>query len=224
MATLHRLDGTFEVPDELPVIALRDLVFFPYMVVPLLIGRPASVAALEEARGASGMALLVAQRVADVDNPGPDDLYPAGTVIRIVQVSVLADGTARVVMEGMGRARIESFLAPGGPLSARVGLLTEWEFEPDPPDDPELDRLSDEVAALFRDYVRLSRKIPNEVIAATADISDRVRLAHLISGHLLIGTAEKQELLELTDGPGAPRDSPRDARPRGRDPPHRGQA
>ena len=200
MATLHRLDGTFEVPDKLPVIALRDLVFFPYMVVPLLIGRPASVAALEEARGASGMALLVAQRVAEVDNPGPDDLYPAGTVIRVVQVSILADGTARVVMEGMGRARIESFLAPGGSLRASVGLLTEWEFEPDPPDDPELDRLSDEVAALFRDYVRLSRKIPNEVIAATADVSDRVRLAHLISGHLLIGTAERQELLEETDG------------------------
>ena len=200
MATLHRLDGTLEIPDELPVIALRDLVFFPYMVVPLLIGRPASVAALEEARGASGMVLLVAQRDAEADNPGPDDLYPAGTVIRVVQVSTLADGTVRVVMEGMGRARIESFLAPSGPLRARVGLLTEWEFEPDPPADPELDRLSDEVAALFRDYVRLSRKIPNEVIAATADVSDRVRLAHLISGHLLVGTAEKQELLEETDG------------------------
>ena len=200
MATLHRLDGTVEIPDELPVIALRDLVFFPYMVVPLLIGRPASVAALEEARGASGMALLVAQRDAEVDNPGPDDLYPAGTVIRVVQVSILADGTARVVMEGMGRAHIESFLARSGPLRARVGLLTEWELEPDPPDDPELDRLSDEVAALFRDYVRLSRKIPNEVIAATADVSDRVRLAHLISGHLLVATAEKQELLEQTDG------------------------
>ena len=200
-ATVHRLDGTFEIPGELPVIALRDLVFFPYMVVPLLVGRPASVAALEEARAErSGMALLVAQRDAAVDDPGPDDLHRAGTVIRVVQASKLGDGTARVVMEGIGRARAETFLAASGSLRARVALLTEWEFEPDPPENPDLDRLAEKVVALFREYVRLSRKIPNEVIAATAEVSDRLRLAHLISGHVLVGTAEKQELLEHTDG------------------------
>ena len=199
MATLNRLDGTFEIPAELPVIALRDLVFFPYMVVPLLIGRAPSVAALEEARSEGGLALLVAQKDATVDEPGRDDLHRAGTVIRVVQVSKLADGTARVVMEGMGRARIERFLPSGTCFRAAAELLTEWEFEPDPPDDPETEALVAGVTRMFREYVRLSEKIPNEVIAATAEISDRVRLAHLISGHLLIGTSEKQELLAQTD-------------------------
>ena len=199
MATLNRLDGTFEVPAELPVIALRDLVFFPYMVVPLLIGRAPSVAALEEARKEEGLALLVAQKDATVDEPGRDDLYGAGTVIRVVQVSRLADGTARVVMEGMGRARVERFLPSETRFRAGVALLTEWEFEPDPPEDPRLDALAATVSRMFREYVRLSARIPNEVIAAAAEVSDRVRLAHLIAGHLLVGASEKQELLEQTD-------------------------
>ena len=199
MATLNRLDGTFEIPAALPVIALRDLVFFPYMVVPLLIGRAPSVAALEEARGEEGLALLVAQKDATVDEPGRDDLYRAGTVIRVVQVSHLADGTARVVMEGMARARAARFLPSGTSFRAEVELLTEWEFEPDPPEDPQLEALAAAVARIFREYVRLSSRIPNEVIAAAAEISDRVRLTHLIAGHLLLGTSEKQELLEQTD-------------------------
>ena len=199
MATLNRLDGTFEIPAELPVIALRDLVFFPYMVVPLLIGRAPSVAALEAARGEEGLALLVAQKDATVDEPGRDDLYSAGTVIRVVQVSHLADGTARVVMEGMGRARVERFLPSEGGYRAEVALLTAWEFEPDPPEDPRLEALAAMVSRLFRDYVRLSARIPSEVIAAAAEVSDRVRLTHLIAGHLMIGTSEKQELLEQTD-------------------------
>ena len=199
MATLNRLDGTFEIPAALPVIALRDLVFFPYMVVPLLIGREPSVAALEEARSEGGLALLVAQKDATLDEPERDDLHGAGTVIRVVQVSNLADGTARVVMEGMGRARIERFLPSGTCFRAAVELLTPWEFEPDPIEDPGLEALTAKVVRMFRDYVRLSDRIPNEVIAATAEVSDRVRLAHLVSGHLLIGTSEKQELLEQTD-------------------------
>ncbi|MYA64742.1 MAG: endopeptidase La, partial [Gemmatimonadetes bacterium] len=199
MATLNRLDGTFEIPAELPVIALRDLVFFPYMVVPLLIGRAPSVAALEAARGEEGLALLVAQKDATVDEPERDDLYSAGTVIRVVQVSHLADGTARVVMEGMGRARVERFLPSEAGYRAEVALLTEWEFELDPPEDPQLEALAAAVGRMFREYVRLSNRIPNEVIAAAAEISDRVRLTHLIAGHLVIGTAEKQELLEQTD-------------------------
>ena len=82
MATLNRLDGSFRIPDEMPVIALRDLVYFPYMVVPLLIGRAPSVAALEEAEGEGGLLLLVAQKDPAVEAPGRDDLYRAGTVIR----------------------------------------------------------------------------------------------------------------------------------------------
>ena len=199
MATLHRLDGTCTVPDELPVIALRDLVYFPYMAVPLLIGRAPSVAALEEAEAEGGFVLLVAQKDPAVEVPGRDDLYRAGTVIRVVQAAALADGTTRVVMEGLGRARIVRFLPSGTSFRASVELLTEWEFEPDPGPDPDLDACVNTVTEMFREYVKLSEKIPNEVIAAVGQAADRVRLAHLIAGHLVIGSAERQELLEVTE-------------------------
>ena len=199
MATINRVDGTFEVPADLPVIALRDLVYFPYMVLPLLIGRAPSVAALADARTDGGFALLVAQKDPAVNEPGRDDLYRAGTVIRMLQVSRLADGTARVVMEGLGRARIAEYLPSGTGFRASVELLTEWEFEPDPRRDPSLDASVQAVEKMFREYVRLSEKIPNEVIATATEVADRVRLAHLIAGHLLVGTAEKQELLEVTE-------------------------
>ena len=199
MSTLNRIDGSFEIPDELPVIALRDLVYFPYMVLPLLIGRRPSVAALEEAEADRGLALLVAQKDPAVRSPGREDLYGAGTVIRIVQVSHLSDGTARVVMEGLGRARIVEYLPSGAGFRASVELLTEWEYEPAPEPDPLLDARAREVTKLFAQYTRLSDKIPNALIGAVSEIGDRVRLSHLIAGHLLIGSAEKQELLEATE-------------------------
>ena len=199
MGTLNRIDGSFEIPRELPVIALRDLVYFPYMVLPLLIGRRPSVAALDQATESHGLALLVAQKDPGVQNPGREDLYRAGTVIRIVHVSRRPDGGALVVMEGLGRARIAEYLPSGDGFRAAVELLTEWEYEPDPEPDPVLDTRAGEVTKLFGQYVRLSEKIPLELIGAVSEIADRVRLSHLISGHLLIGSAEKQELLEATE-------------------------
>ena len=199
MSTVNRLDGSFEIPDELPVIALRDLVYFPYMVLPLLIGRRPSVAALEQAEAGRGLALLVGQKDPGVQNPGRGDLYRAGTVIRIVQVSHLADGTARVVMEGLGRARIAEYLPSGDGFRASVELLTEWEYEPDPPTDPALAARVREVTKLFGRYARLSDKIPDALPGAISEIGDRLRLSHLIAGHLLVGSAERQELLETVD-------------------------
>ena len=201
MATLHRVDGSFEVPAVLPVIALRDLVFFPYMVLPLLVGRPKSLAALEEAEAGDGLALLLAQRDPAADDPDESGLHRAGTVIRVMQVSHLADGTARVVMEGLGRARADSFKAEADGFRARVRLLSRWEYEPDPGPDAELDERVAEVSELFREYARLSEHVPGQVAGKLAEIGDRVRLAHLIAGHLLVGTGEKQELLEADDSP-----------------------
>ncbi len=201
MATLHRVDGSHEIPGELPVIALRDLVYFPYMVLPLLIGRRPSVAALEEAEAGRGLALLVAQKDPAVQDPGQEDLFRSGTVIRVVQVSHLADRTARVVMEGLGRARVAEYLPSGAGFRASVELLTDTEHEPDATaePDPAIEARVVEVTKLFGRYVRLSEKIPNEVVAPICEIGDRIRLSHLIAGHLLIGTAERQELLEAIE-------------------------
>ena len=110
MATLIRVDQTYEIPERLPVVALRDLVYFPYMVLPLLIGRPRSLAALHAAEEGEGYILLLAQKNVQVEDPSKDDLHRVGVVAKVLQVSRLPDGNARVVLEGIGRCRVRRFL------------------------------------------------------------------------------------------------------------------
>ena len=197
MPRLNRVDDLLDIPEELPVIALRDLVFFPYMVLPLLIGRPRSTAALDEAAAQhDGLVVLVTQRDAAVEEPNTGDLFSVGTVARAVQVTPLQDGTARVVLEGLGRVRLTEFVE--GDLVFRAKLEAHAERERDPEEGPstELEALARKVGRLYEDYARLHERIPDEVITTLADTRDRIRLAHLMSGHLLIVPGEKQELLE----------------------------
>ncbi len=133
MAHLTRVEDELEVGDRLPVIPLRDLVFFPYIVLPLLIGRHRSVAAVNEAREADDLVLLVAQRDPAVDDPVSADLFRVGTIARIVQVSSLPDGTLRVVLEGLGRAKIRRLTTTTQALRASLELLTEREVEAEGP-------------------------------------------------------------------------------------------
>ncbi|MBT8395491.1 MAG: endopeptidase La [Gemmatimonadetes bacterium] len=196
MATLHRIDGQVEIPEQLPVVALRDLVFFPYMVLPLLIGRSASVVALEEAEKGDGLLLLVAQKDADVEDPVANDLHLLGTVIRVIQTTRLPDGTARVVMEGLGRARIEEFVPSNTGFRARVALAPGAEREDPDAVTAELEALARKVRRLFDDYIEANERLPRELSGTVAAVQDRVRLAHLVSGHLLLSAMEKQELLE----------------------------
>ncbi|MDP2959042.1 MAG: endopeptidase La [Longimicrobiales bacterium] len=199
MATLQRAEDSIEVPDRLPVIALRDLVFFPYMVLPLLIGRARSVSALKEAQQNEGLVLLVAQRDPGTDDPGSEGLFRLGTVARVVQVSVLPDGTARVVLEGLGRARIRRLNTTTEALRATLSLATPSETERGGGGPGELKELADRVIRLYAEYARLHERIPDELPGMLAQTGDRVRLAHLVSGHLVLPSTEKQELLEAID-------------------------
>jgi len=196
MATLFRIDGQVEIPEELPVVALRDLVFFPYMVLPLLIGRAPSVAALEAAEKGDHLLLLVAQKDAEVEVPRESDLHRLGTVIRVIQTTDLPDGTARVVMEGLGRAEVANFLPWEKGFRARIRLEPGSEREEAETVDPELEALARRVRRLFDEYIELNERLPRELSTTVAAVQDRVRLAHLISGHLLLSSMEKQELLE----------------------------
>ncbi len=196
MATLLRSDGTVEVPEQLPVIPLRDLVFFPYMVLPLLIGRAPSVAALEEAEAGDRLVLLVAQKEAGVEDPGQKDVYRLGTIIRVVQVTRLPDGTARVVMEGLGRGRIKRFRSWEKGFRATVEPVEGGERENPAAITPETEALARAVRRMFEEYVEINHRLPRELVATLATIEDRVRLAHVVSGHLLLTSTEKQELLE----------------------------
>ena len=199
MATLHRIDGQVEIPEQLPVVALRDLVFFPYMVLPLLIGRAPSVAALEEAEGNDGLLLLVAQKGAEVEDPQEDDLHRLGTVIRVIQTTQLPDGTARVVMEGLGRARIMEFLPWESGFRAYIELALDAEREDPASLTADVEALARRVRSLFDNYIDVNERLPRELSGTVAAVLDRVRLAHLISGHLLLTSSEKQELLEALD-------------------------
>jgi ATP-dependent Lon protease len=199
MPTLYRVDGQVEIPEDLPVVALRDLVFFPYMVLPLLIGRGPSVAALEAADEGDGLLLLVAQKDADVEDPDREDVHRLGTVIRVVQTTYLPEGTARVVMEGLGRARIKEFLPWERGFRASVEPAPSREKEDEGSADPDLEASARGVRKMFEEYILLNDRLPRELADTLSTVQDRIRMAHLVSGHLLLSSMEKQELLQALD-------------------------
>jgi len=197
MANLIRVEDEVQLPDRLPVIPLRDLVFFPYIVLPLLIGRHRSVAALDEAREQDDLVLLVSQRDPAIDEPGSADLFRVGTIARAVQVSRLPDGTLRVVLEGLGRARIRRLTTTTKGLRASVELLTDREAEDQKSPAPtELQSLTRTVVSLYAEYARLHERVPEVLSGILSAEGDRVRFAHLVAGHLILPSLEKQELLE----------------------------
>lgn len=186
------------LPERLPTLALRDLVFFPSMVIPLLVGRPRSVAALEEAvaEGGGDHLLLLTQRDPKSEDPAAADLYRVGTVVRVVQSTRLSDGTSRVVFEGAARARVRRFLPGPGPLRAEIGPLPY-------PDlgkaevNPEFRAKMRSAERTFREYVHLHPELAADIANQLAEVESPLRLAHLIAGHTLLHTSEKQELIEL---------------------------
>ena len=195
MATLIRVDQTYEIPDRLPVVALRDLVYFPYMVLPLLIGRPPSLAALEAAEQGEKYILLLAQKNLQVEDPSKDDLHRVGVVAQVLQVSRLPDGNARVVLEGIGRCRVRRFLKSEAGFSASIEPFVVEERS-EGQESREDEALARGVLRLFHEYIHLCDRVPDDVSSSVSLESDRLRSAHLVSGHLLVLPSEKQELLE----------------------------
>lgn len=198
---LRTADAELEVPDTLPVIPLRDLVFFPYVSLPLLIGRRGSLSALEQAQAGHGLILLVAQKDARTEDPAAEDLGSVGTIARVDQAAALPDGTTRVVFEGLGRARILEMTFVGDRIECSAELLRGSEMadrhdESGRVDSGRVDDLAHGVLRLFEEYVHLNDRLPDDLAGSIAKIPDRMHRAHLISGHLLVGTTEKQELLD----------------------------
>ena len=182
---------------RLPVLPLRDLVFFPAMVLPLLVGRPRSVAALQEAVESDGRLLLLAQVDPDQDDAGSGDLHRVGTVVQVLDANPLPDGTWRVVFEGVERMAVERFLpsALDAPLRARATPL----FYPDADlvPMPEAQAVARRVERAAREYVRLHPDLPDDLASALGTPDRRVRMLHLVAGHLALAPEEKQQLLEV---------------------------
>jgi len=179
---------------ELPLLPLRDVVVFPHMVIPLFVGRPKSIKALEVAMEAGKSILLVAQKLAVKDEPEAEDLYGVGCVANILQMLKLPDGTVKVLVEGSQRARLETivsrdemFFADARPVLVDEGL-NHHEVE-----------ARRAVIAQFDQYVKLNKKIPPEILTSIAGIEEAGRLADTIAAHLPLKLEQKQEILEMFD-------------------------
>jgi ATP-dependent Lon protease len=182
------------VPATVPVLPLRDVVVYPHMVIPLFVGREKSIHALDAAMRTDKRIMLVAQRQADVDDPKLEDLHRFGTVASILQMLKLPDGTVKVLVEGVDRARVEQ-LHPGEFYSATIAIETDA----DQYDEREMDVLVRSVVSQFEQYVKLNKKVPPEVLTALAGIEQPGRLADTVAAHMSLKLAEKQKVLEILD-------------------------
>jgi len=174
-----------------PLLPLRDIVIFPYMVTPLFVGRAKSMQALEKAMEGNRLIFLTTQQDPKVDDPGRDDIFSIGTVGQIVQMLKLPDGTIKVLIEGRQRARMIDFVEREDMLSADAVLVEEPLCQ-----GTECDALMRGVRDAFETYINLGKKIPAEVLTSLAGLMSAGRLADSIVSHLAISIADRQEILE----------------------------
>src|SRR5689334_10471532 len=179
---------------QYPLLPLRDVVVFPHMVIPLFVGRPKSIKAMETAMEAGKSILLVAQKSAAKDDPGPQDMYAIGCVSNILQMLKLPDGTVKVLVEGGTRAQIKDV----------VDVRTHWvaEASPIPPDSApaaEVEAMRRALLSAFDQYVKLNKKIPPEILTSLSGIDEAGRLADTVAAHLPLKLEQKQQVLEMFD-------------------------
>ncbi len=176
-----------------PVLPLRDVVVFPHMAMPLFVGREKSVVALKEAMKTDKRILLVAQRTAETEDPGEDELYPIGTLANILQLLKLPDGTLKVLVEGSNRARINDLEEREGYLVADCTELPEVRHEAE---EREMDAMVRSTLNQFEQYVKLNKKVPAELLPSLTSMDDAGRLADTIAAHLNLRLEDRQQVLE----------------------------
>ncbi len=181
-----------ETPARLPLLPLRDVVVFPHMVIPLFVGRPKSIKALDAAMEHSQPILLVAQKDAAKDDPAAEDLYDMGTVAAVLQMLKLPDGTVKVLVEGRERVRLIEVTEQDDYLSAAHRAVTSKAVETS-----EVEAMRRTLLAQFDQYVKLNKKIPPELLTSMSGIEDGSRLADAIAAHLPLKLEQKQKVLEM---------------------------
>jgi ATP-dependent Lon protease len=179
---------------SVPVLPLRDVVVYPYMVIPLFVGRERSIKALEVAMAADKQILLTTQKNASEDQPTEEDLYHIGTLATVLQLLKLPDGTVKVLIEGVKRAKVVRFIAHAEYFMADVEPVPDANT-----DSRDIEILIRSLKSQFEQYVKLNRKIPTEILASVLAIEDGSRLADTITAHLTLKIDEKQKLLEVMD-------------------------
>lgn len=176
----------------LPVLSLRDVIVYPHMVIPLFVGRKASIVALEKAMESDKRIVLVAQRDAAIDDPKKDDVYRYGTIASVLQMLKLPDGTLKVLVEGQNRCKLQEIKDDGDYIQASVSAVVSAKDASE-----ETSLLLRSTKALFEQYVNLNKKIPVEVVSTVSDIDDADRLADTVVSHMTLPLDQKQIILEL---------------------------
>ncbi|MFJ1258031.1 endopeptidase La [Cupriavidus sp. CuC1] len=191
------MSGTQLLPAEpihLPLLPLRDVVVFPHMVIPLFVGRPKSIKALETAMEAGKSIMLVAQKTAAKDEPTADDLYEVGCIANILQMLKLPDGTVKVLVEGTQRANIREVSEDESHFMCEAVPVP-----PGPVETAETEALRRAIVSQFDQYVKLNKKIPPEILTSLSGIDEPGRLADTIGAHLPIKLEQKQKILEMVN-------------------------
>ena len=183
------------IPLELPLLPLRDVVVFPHMVIPLFVGRPKSIKALESAMAAERRIMLVAQKAAAKDEPAVGDMFEVGCVSTILQMLKLPDGTVKVLVEGQQRAKVDGIEDGESHFTAHVTPIEVVPAETG----SEVEALRRAVMQQFDQYVKLNKKIPPEILTSIASIDDAGRLADTIAAHLPLKLESKQVVLDLSN-------------------------
>src|SRR3989440_696599 len=179
---------------RLPMMPIRDVVIFPYMMTPFVVGRESSVRALEEAMAGDKKIFLATQHDASIDEPKPNEIYHVGTIVNIVQSLKLPDGNIKVLVEGVERAKVVSSTDEEGFFRSTV-RTSNYKIETG----PQLDALISRVTGLFEQYVKLSQNLNYETMIAAIRVDDPGKLADTVGANLQLNTEEKQELLEIFD-------------------------
>ena len=177
-----------------PILPLRDIVVFPHMIVPLFVGRDKSVRALEEVMRDEKQILLLSQKNASDDNPTKEDIYGIGTIASVLQLLKLPDGTVKVLVEGVTRAKVTEYTDNEEFFEASAEEITEPHLSGD-----EGEALTRSIVTQFENYVKLNKRVPPEVISSVNQIEEPSKLADTVASHLAIKIHEKQELLETAD-------------------------
>jgi ATP-dependent Lon protease len=188
-------DAQVEIPEVLPLLPIRDIVIYPYMMLPLFVGREMSIRAVEESLSRQRLIFLVAQKNSAEDNPAPDDIYKVGTVASIMRMLKLADGRVKILVQGLAKGEIESYLKEQPFFEAKIRKVIE----------PALQEVSIEVEALMRnvkekiEQILNLKNLPPEIVMVTDNISDAGVLADLVASNLRLKIEESQGILEIFD-------------------------
>src|SRR6516165_9196499 len=190
-------DPDLPIPDILPVLPLKDVVVFPFIILPLSVSREKSITAVDAALAEQRIIMLVAQRDAQSETPHPEELFQVGTVAAIMRMLKLPDGRIRLLVQGLTRARVDSFLAEEPYLKAKITRLEERDVPKELP--PEQEALVRSVKQNLEKSVSLGKNISPEVMVIAANLDDPARLADLAASNLELKLEDAQKILESTD-------------------------